>query len=66
MVATRFKHASGSRSARSQDQEHADRHDEPALDLVAVGELADVGRLGIGAGDLGRHVHALVFAEIIV
>ena len=49
-----------------QDDENADRHDEPALDLVVVGERPDIGRLGIGAGDLGRHLDALVFAEIIV
>ena len=49
-----------------QDDENADRHDEPALDLVVVRERPDIGRLGIGAGDLGRHLDALVFAEKIV
>ena len=49
-----------------QDEEDADRHDEPALDLVVVGQGPDVGRFGVGAGDLGRHVDALIFAEKVV
>ena len=46
----------GSRSDEHQDEEDADRHDEPALNLVRARQRPDVGRLGVGPGDHGRDV----------
>ena len=51
---------------QDQDQEDADRHDVPALDLVRSDQGPDVGRLGVLPGDPGRHVQALEVAEEFV
>ena len=49
-----------------QHQEDADRDDEPALNLVGAGQVADVGRFGVGAGDPGGDLDTLVLAQEVV